>query len=148
MVRKRYIPKKKHDGGKHLARQKVMMQKYFPCFSCSLKKRTLECIGGITPCEDCNAYVVRIILELGGVPRVKVLDPDIPWNKKIHQYGNRNLCLYDHRKQPWKAGDWLHEKIVPWTAEWLVYYELFLLTGDWLGPEAPHGSEKAEQRKD
>lgn len=37
------------------------------------------------------------------------------------------------------VSDNLHDKIIPWTAEWLVYYELFKLDGKWLGPEAPHG---------
>ena len=27
-----------------------------------------------------------------------------------------------------------------WIAEWLVFYELFLLTGKWLGSETPHAS--------
>jgi hypothetical protein len=35
--------------------------------------------------------------------------------------------------------DNLHQKIIPWIAEWLVYYELYLICGKWLGPEAPHG---------
>jgi hypothetical protein len=63
-------------------------------------------------------------------------------------YSSGDLCLYDFREQPWMATDNLHEKIIPWVAEWLVYYELFLLTGKWLGPEAPHGGDiKSPQEK-
>jgi hypothetical protein len=43
--------------------------------------------------------------------------------------------------------DFIHEKIIPWTAEWLVYYEIFKRTGQWIGPEAPHGSEEKEPQK-
>ena len=25
------------------------------------------------------------------------------------------------------------DTIVPWTAEWLVYYEIWLMTGEWYG---------------
>jgi hypothetical protein len=32
----------------------------------------------------------------------------------------------------------LHETIIPWTAEWLVSYELYLTTGKWLGSSAVH----------
>ena len=35
---------------------------------------------------------------------------------------------------------YVHETIVPWTAEWIVFYELWKITGEWLGPEAPHGA--------
>jgi hypothetical protein len=40
----------------------------------------------------------------------------------------------------WKSSDDIHKKIIPWLAEWLVFYELFLITGKWLGPEAPHAA--------
>lgn len=139
MARKRYIPKKRHNDGRHLAVQKLLMRKHFPCFECSLKGGLLECFGEITPSEECETYRIRIRLVRGLTPKVRVLKPRILPSSKIHTYGNGDLCLYDHRDQPWMSDDNLHEKIVPWTAEWLVYYELFLLTGKWMGPEAPHG---------
>ena len=54
-------------------------------------------------------------------------------------YGNGPLCLYDPRETPWQRMDNVHQKIIPWIAEWLVYYELYLIYGKWLGPEALHG---------
>jgi hypothetical protein len=72
---------------------------------------------------------------------VRILSPEI--RKRIHMYPNGTLCLYDHRDQPWNARDNLDEKIIPWIAEWLVFYELYLISDKWLGPEAPHdGGEK------
>jgi len=38
--------------------------------------------------------------------------------------------------------DNIHEKIIPWIAEWLVFYELYRICGKWLGPEAPHGGNR------
>lgn len=32
----------------------------------------------------------------------------------------------------------LAESVLPWTAEWLFYYEMWHVTGEWGGPEAPH----------
>ncbi len=29
--------------------------------------------------------------------------------------------------------------IVPWLMEWLVYYEVWLITGQWEGGGIPHG---------
>ena len=147
MVKKRYTPRRRVDPSKHLATQKFHMKRHFPCFECSLQNGVLECVGEITPCEECATYKIRIRLRRGFTPKVRVLEPKVQPSSKIHTFSNGDLCLYDHRKHPWMTDDNLHEKIVPWTAEWLVYYELFLMTGEWLGPEAPHGeTAKAEQK--
>ena len=138
MVTNRYIPIKKYDHGKYLALQHMLMRKHFPCFKCSLLHGTMECCGDITPSDDCNTYRMLIRLGRSGSPKVRVLKPEIQQSSKIHMYSDGNLCLYDHREQPWVKGDNIHEKIIPWTAEWLVYYELYLLTGRWFGPEAQH----------
>ncbi len=142
MATKKFIPIKKHDPWFHLVRQKFLVEKYFPCFACALQARpgVLECIGDIQPCPECETYRVQIKLSKSGIPRVKILSPRIRWQSAIHLYLDERLCLYDHRDQPWMVNDNLYEKIIPWTAEWLVYYELFKLDGKWLGPEATHGN--------
>lgn len=117
-----------------------MMRKHFPCFECSLRHRVLSCIGEITPSEGCDTYRVQIRLAVGMTPKVRILSPEIMYNPNVHMYLNGNLCLFKPSEQPWRAKDYIHEKIVPWTAEWLVYYELFKITGEWLGPEATHDS--------
>jgi hypothetical protein len=53
-------------------------------------------------------------------------------------YEDRSLCLYFPEDERWKISDDAHRKIIPWVAEWLVFYELYLITGKWLGPAAPH----------
>lgn len=140
MATKRFIPIKGQDPWLHLVRQKSLVERNFPCFSCTLSVHPSElvCTGEIQPCPECDTYKVQITLTKGGVPRVRIVSPRIEPRAAIHMYSNGTLCLYDHREQPWKVDDNLHEKIIPWTAEWLVYYELFKLDGKWLGPEAPH----------
>lgn len=124
-----------------------MMRKHFPCFNCSVMGRVLTCVGEITPSEGCDTYKVKICLPVGMTPRVKVLNPKIEYDRRIHMYACGHLCLYKPKDQPWMETDYVHEKILPWTAEWLVYYELFLITGEWLGPEASHDDEPKEQQK-
>ena len=150
MAKKKFIPIKKHNPWLHLYRQKTLVEKHFPCFACTLNVRAgvMDCTGEIQPCPECDIYRVQITLTKGGVPRVKILSPEIEPQSAIHVYSNGTLCLFDHRDQPWMTDDNLHEKIIPWTAEWLVYYELYKLDGKWLGPEAPHGNgPKAPQVK-
>jgi hypothetical protein len=146
MATKMFIPIKKHDSWRHLVFQKTLVERHFPCFSCSLKANpsVLECVGEIQPCPECDKYKVQINLNKGGVPRVRIVSPTIQPRASIHIYSNGTLCLYDHREQPWMVDDNVHEKIIPWTAEWLVYYELFKLDGKWLGPEAAHGNAPKE----
>lgn len=132
----------------HFVAQKILVERHFPCFKCDLHLGNLVCRGTITPSEGCASYEIQINHQKGGLPYVRIRKPIIPeesWGK-VHVYPNGNLCLYDPRERPWKWTDNLHETIIPWTAEWLVFYELFLVGGKWLGPEAKHGTaSKVEQ---
>ena len=128
--------------------QKALVEKHFPCFKCRLSHRNLECEGFITPSIDCATYRIAISYEQDGIPRVKIKEPQITPSSRIHMYDNGTLCLYQPKETPWQSSDNLHEKIIPWTAEWLVFYELYLMCGKWLGPEALHGiSGKVQQKK-
>jgi hypothetical protein len=40
----------------------------------------------------------------------------------------------------------LATSIVPWLLAWLIDYELWLATGEWLGGGMPHGSTKSDDR--
>ncbi|OLS10850.1 hypothetical protein AUQ39_02525 [Lacticaseibacillus casei] len=45
------------------------------------------------------------------------------------------LCLYRNKVQriEYDFGDDLESTIIPWTQEWLYFYEFFLITGKWYG---------------
>lgn len=93
--------------------------------------------GTLQPTPDSPVYCVRIVHEPNTVPRVFVDRPrlrDDAW----HRYSDRSLCLYWPEKWRWKQRESLAETMIPWTALWLYYYELWLITGEWLGPSSPH----------
>jgi len=125
--------------------QKTLIEKHFPCFRCRLSHRRLKCEGTIIPSEHCGTYRVTISYERDRVPRVRIKEPAIVPSSIIHMYGDGTLCLYKPTDDPWKSSDNIHEKIIPWTAEWLVFYELYLMCGKWLGPEAEHDTVKRAQ---
>jgi hypothetical protein len=78
---------------------------------------------------------------------VRIINPHIDPKGAIHIYRDGHLCLYHPKSQPWSGNKNIHETIIPWTAEWLIFYELYLSEGRWLGPEISHGDlEFAEQR--
>lgn len=134
---------------RHFVMQKHLVEKHFTGFRCALRNNVLECVGDITPSEHCATYRIAIRYKKDGIPEVRIRNPVIPQGIKgrVHIYDNGTLCLYDYREQPWQVTDNLHEKIIPWTAEWLVFYELYLMCGQWLGSEAPHGSDKKTPQK-
>jgi hypothetical protein len=48
-----------------------------------------------------------------------------------HVYRDGTLCL--HLSGEWNENMYFVDSIVPWTAEWLANYEIWLATGDWHG---------------
>ena len=44
------------------------------------------------------------------------------------------LCLFDPAAKEWSPADLIAATTVKWASEWLVYYELWHLTGEWLAP--------------
>ena len=126
--------------------QKQMIVKHFDCFKCNVDRNGLSCTGYIKPDADSIAYKIQIKYNGVGVPKVYVRNPVIEKNAKIHRYADDSLCLYYPVEDPWNHAKSIHDTIIPWTAEWLVYYKLFLVTGSWCGPQQPHGKKKIEDK--
>jgi hypothetical protein len=86
-------------------------------------------------------YTCRFIFERTTYPVVIVTGPDLeslaqgekiphvyPWNGP----GTR-LCLWWPKNREWSPQMKVVESLLPWTAEWLYYFELWLLTKTWEG---------------
>ena len=125
---------------RHFVAQKYLIEKHFPAFRCRLHRGHLECVGDICPSPESTTYTVRIRYSEWGIPEVRVLAPVIRPRPEIHMYKDGRMCLYHPPTQPWSSRKDLHSTILKWTAEWVLYHELFLTEKRWLGPEVPHGS--------
>lgn len=134
------IPKNTIHSNSRFIAEKSRIEKNFPCFQCRVKRGRLSCRGTICPSEGSDTYSVKLVYKQGGIPRVYITHPKIDNKTECHVYKDGSLCLYDHREFSWSGRLFVHETIVPWAAEWLVFYELWKITGKWLGPEAPHGT--------
>lgn len=53
---------------------------------------------------------------------------------------NSGLCLFDPEGNEWTEADLIADTTIHWTAEWLNYYELWHLTGEWLAPRVGYES--------
>jgi len=101
----------------------------------------------IQPTPMSRRYAVRIAYRAGGVPDVFVLteltlhpDADV----LPHTFPGDKLCL--HLPGQWRPDMYLAHTTVPWTSEWLLYYELWLVTGRWDG--GGHGEPRNDVLSD
>lgn len=113
----------------------------FPSFRLKRTAGGLCWHGELRPQEDSPLYRVRIIWSESRSPRVSVEAPALA-PKAPHRYADGSLCLYYPRDESWTRHKHLADTIVPWAAEWLLFYEIWLVTKRWFGPEAPHDGPK------
>ena len=128
------------------AQLKAMADQWCDFKGAKLPDGTLFWMGPLRP--KAQLYTVSIIWKPGvmSLPYVMVDHPplqprpggtfaEIPhlifYKEKPEQSG---LCLFDPKDKEWSASDLIAATTVPWTAEWLAYYELWHLTGEWLAP--------------
>lgn len=98
--------------------------------------RALVARGSVRPTALSALYVVRITYRMRHRPAVRVLDPplrDRNGQRPPHLYPHDELCLYHPRYREWTEADALTDTIIPWISEWIECYEVWLVTGEWLG---------------
>lgn len=137
---------KRHFRGRNQEYWRFFLMEEMRCRSSFPNYEVRRVAGGITvkgeikPDELCRPYKFLVKYQFLGVPEVWILEPDVEYNPHVHMYkDSKKLCLFHPQRAPWKTTDSLSDKIIPWTCAWVLYYELWLLTGRWFGEEAEHG---------
>lgn len=129
-------------------RQIADMVANFPGFKWKAnRKGGLVWKGVFQPTSDSPEYHVRVCHDPGFAPRVYVDSPVLPKDAP-HRYPDGNLCLYWPDEWRWTPRESIAKTLLPWTALWLYYYEIWLFCGKWLGPSSPHGLPKAQPDED
>jgi hypothetical protein len=122
-------------------RHVVDMRRHFPGFAYRKAQRGVSMwTGTLQPSDGSPQYLVEVQLADRGRPLVYVRRPAVVGGTH-HRYEDGSLCLYYPDDGTWHRGRPLSE-VVALAAAWLWFYEVWLLTGRWLGPEAPHGAGK------
>ncbi len=119
----------------NLALQKVHVQRRFPDFSARLRNGHVIWRGSLQPRDISPIYLVEIFYKWNKIPKVNVISPSVPEDAP-HRYHDGRLCLYWPKEWSWRQDKIIAEYVIPWTASWLYYYELWLDTGKWLGPSS------------
>jgi hypothetical protein len=110
------------------------------------RTRTLTSVFELQPTPDTCRYTVKLCYRLGWRPEVRVLHPTLQVRDGAdqipHSFGDNQLCL--HLDGEWRPTMSLADTIVPWTSDWLLYYELWLATGAWQG--GGHGEPQPDDQ--
>jgi hypothetical protein len=126
--------------------QILRLRQLFPQFAYKFGKKPAW-YGTLRPTPESPEYRLKLEYRPGKSPKVWILSPEVCPDAP-HRYRDRSLCLYYPRYGEWHPGMFLAETIVPWAAEWLFFYEVWLEDPDgrWFGPEAPHDRKKKRPR--
>jgi hypothetical protein len=120
----------------NLGMQNYHIQKKFSSFSLKRERTGGYWIGYLKPTAESFRYKVKIKYH-PYQPKVHVLEPEI-LKFAPHRYGDQSLCLYHPNDSSFDGDKLIADTIIPWTSEWLYFYEIWLEEGVWWGREAPH----------
>ena len=107
-----------------------IVKREWDCFEIELK---------IQPTPLSQVYEVKIVYKDNRFIEIFVINRTlkiaINRDKLPHIYDSekQQLCLYSPSKREWSAHNYIDNTVIPWTSEWLYYYELWLPEGKWLG---------------
>jgi len=99
-----------------------------------LRHDALRWSSELTPSALSRSYTIELLYRLGEHPKVRLLKPVIDGRlgeSLPHVFRDGTLCLY--KEGEWSSSMLLADTVVPWTAEWLLFYELWIPGGEWYG---------------
>jgi len=119
-----------------------------PSFRIEVKNDLCIWTGSVTPVQA--RYRICVIWDFirQTAPYVSLIEPEIAppeegrWEDIPHLWydeetpQNSGLCLFDPDGKEWDRTMLIADYTIPWACEWIKYYELWHLTGEWLGPSA------------
>lgn len=120
----------------NLGMQDMHIQQKFPTFKLRREENKYYWLGYLKPTTISDEYTIKIVYD-PYIPKVYVLEPDI-LKFAPHRYNDHSLCLYHPNDKSFNGEKLIADTIIPWTSEWLYFYEVWLEEGVWWGREAPH----------
>lgn len=109
-------------------------------------RRQLVWRGPIEPLIGGTVFTIEVHARGDSViVRDPVLVSDPVTGRPPHTFPrDGSLCLHHVADRSLHPGDLLADTVVPWACHWGLYYDLWLLTGIWHGPEYPHHPDTAK----
>ncbi|RAO15035.1 hypothetical protein [Micromonospora noduli] len=124
----------------NLRRQLTAITALLPDAVGAVHRGELTCAIRLQPSPASQIYTLRLTHRHGRRPEVMVTDPPLARHPRAaalpHVYAGDELCLYYPGQ--WEQDMFLAATVVPWAAEWLMHYEIWLVTGRWTGGGHTH----------
>lgn len=130
-------------GALSMKQQRARMKALWPGFAerrIDFEQKSVRWVGQCRP--QFMPYTLDVRYQLGGFPAVRVLKPALvrlPGNAEgslPHVYppaDDPTLCLFDPAENQWNSSMFIAETTLPWAYDWIVCYEMWLMTGRWTG---------------
>lgn len=130
-------------GALNLAKQALLIRHEWPSFTAAVNGNVLVARGKVRPTPITAEYTVRIEYRSGSAPSIFVEDPSLkrraanPDEPIPHTYdftnpGKERPCVF-FPPEDWSPTKAISKTVIPWLMTWLVDYELWHATGEWLG---------------
>lgn len=136
-----------------LVKQRVSLKSCYKDSVCEIKNNQLYWVGKVKPTVLSKEYTLFVSYIFKKSPEVWVLgdelekieDKDFPhiYDKNVEKK-EIQICLYMNFE--FNSSKYLSSTIIPWAIEWLYFYELWLITGKWLGG-GRHPKKGAEKKQ-
>lgn len=145
---------KSHIPPVSISSQLKVLDKYYPDGQiASHTHTTLSWIMDIVPTPNSASYRIKVDYAIGGSPKVYVISPKVLAKAEgktslphVYSQSEQQLCLFMPGFGEWEPYKFIAKTIIPWTAEWLAFYEIWLFTGVWEG-EGLHPQVIAPEKK-
>ena len=121
----------------NLGLQNLAIQKKFP--SLKLYKKNHQDIFWLGELES-SPHAVKYTVKINYTPyktKVFIMEPQI-LKSAPHRYSDQSLCLYHPNDKSYRPDLLIADTLIPWTCEWLFFYNIWLEEGVWWGKDAPH----------
>lgn len=128
-----------------LVREKKLIEAKLPFLTCKIYKNLLVCSGQIGREYFSQDYEIKIEYNGINTPKVFIINPEIEYNEEIHMFPkDKSLCLFHPETDNFYWSNQKHhlfDSVILWAFEWLVYYELYLISGKWEHPYVDHRTQ-------
>jgi len=122
-----------------MAIQAKLISAKFPNSEPRYNYKSLCWVYDLTPSPLSESYTISLKYVLGKHPKVFVINKKLELaegkTKLPHAYSTekQHLCIYYKKANEWRSSMSIADTIIPWTSEWLFFYEIWLSTGKWKG---------------
>ena len=114
--------------------QALALDRLLPGGRTRLGPGSLTWLGIVQPGQNCGRYELRLQARPATPPKIFVTAPALRPDADgllPHVYDDGSLCV--SQRGDWRPNMLFVDTFLPWSCEWLVYYELWLATGVWYG---------------